>query len=202
MPQSTQPSRDTPGLPIRSLEVVVVAGPDAGARATSDSETLTIGTAETNDLRLTDPTVSRYHLELGRGRDGLLVIDHGSTNGTLHHGARLERATVPAGATLEIGRTTITVDDGARITLPLHDGDELSGLYGRTAVMRRLMARIEKAARAPTPVLVVGESGTGKELIARAIHEGSDRASGPFVTVDCGSLSPSLVASELFGHEK
>ncbi len=202
MPQSTQPSRDAPGLPIRSLEVLVTAGPDTGARVSSDSETLTVGTADTNDLRLTDPTVSRYHLELRRGRDGLLVIDHGSTNGTLHHGARLERATVPPGAILELGRTSITVDDGARITLALHDGDELGGLYGRTAVMRRLMARIEKAARAPTPVLVVGESGTGKERIARAIHEGSDRASGPFVTVDCGSLSPSLVASELFGHEK
>jgi DNA-binding NtrC family response regulator len=51
-------------------------------------------------------------------------------------------------------------------------------------------------------VLLVGESGTGKELIARALHTQSSRADGPFVTVDCGALSPALVASELFGHEK
>jgi DNA-binding NtrC family response regulator len=51
-------------------------------------------------------------------------------------------------------------------------------------------------------VLVVGESGTGKELIARAVHELGARARGPFVTVDCGALSPSLVAGELFGHER
>ncbi|MCB9594115.1 MAG: sigma 54-dependent Fis family transcriptional regulator [Sandaracinaceae bacterium] len=202
MPQSTQPSRDTPGLPIRSLEVEVIAGPDAGARTGSATDTLTVGTAETNDLRLTDPTVSRYHLELQRGRDGLVVIDHGSTNGTVFEGARLERATVRPESVLVLGHTSIRVLDGERITLPLHEGEELSGLHGRTAVMRHLMARIEKAARASTPVLVVGESGTGKELVARAIHEGSGRADGPFVTVDCGSLSPSLVASELFGHEK
>jgi DNA-binding NtrC family response regulator len=64
------------------------------------------------------------------------------------------------------------------------------------------MAQIDKAAASDTPVLLVGESGTGKELIARALHEKGARAKGPFVTVDCGSLSPSLVASELFGHEK
>jgi DNA-binding NtrC family response regulator len=51
-------------------------------------------------------------------------------------------------------------------------------------------------------VLLVGESGTGKELMARALHDQGPRAKEPFVTVDCGSLSPSLVASELFGHEK
>ncbi|MBX3270515.1 MAG: sigma 54-dependent Fis family transcriptional regulator [Sandaracinaceae bacterium] len=202
MPESTQPSRDTPGLPIRSLEVEVIAGPDAGARAGGASDALTVGTADTNDLCLTDPTVSRYHLELRRAGDGLYVVDHGSTNGTRFEGARLERATVPAGSTLTLGHSVIRVSDGARITLPLHEGDELGGLYGRTPVMRHLMARVAKAARASSPVLIVGESGTGKELIARAIHEGSERAAGPFVTVDCGALSPALVASELFGHEK
>jgi DNA-binding NtrC family response regulator len=52
------------------------------------------------------------------------------------------------------------------------------------------------------PVLVHGESGVGKELVARALHELGPRKSGPFVTVDCASLSPTLIASELFGHEK
>jgi DNA-binding NtrC family response regulator len=68
--------------------------------------------------------------------------------------------------------------------------------------MRRLLARVQKAAQAETAVLLVGESGTGKEVIARALHDEGARRGKPFVTVDCGSLSPALVASELFGHEK
>src|SRR5688572_31068061 len=68
--------------------------------------------------------------------------------------------------------------------------------------MRRLMAQVERAAKTEAAVHVVGESGTGKELIARALHELGPRARQPFVTVDCGALTPSLVASELFGHEK
>ena len=202
MSQSTQPSRDAPGLPIRQIVVEVVEGPDAGARHESDSETLGVGSAETNDLVLSDPTVSRYHLELRRGDDGILVIDNGSTNGTVYEAARIERATLKPGSVLALGNTRVRVDDGTRITLALHEADELAGLHGRTQVMRRLMARIHKAAKASTPVLVIGESGTGKELVARAIHEESSRAEGPFVTVDCGALSPALVASELFGHEK
>ena len=68
--------------------------------------------------------------------------------------------------------------------------------------MRRLMARVEKAAQSTAAVLLIGESGTGKEVIARALHELGPRATQPFVTVDCGSLSPTLIASELFGHER
>jgi len=202
MSQSTQPAEDTPGLPIRSLSVEVVDGEAKGARAEGAAESLSVGSAEGNDLVIADPTVSRYHLELRRGEEGVRVIDHGSTNGTRYEGARIERGTVPPGARLSLGHTTIRVDDGARITLELLEGDELAGLRGRTAVMRRLMARVGKAARAEMPALLVGESGTGKERVARALHEESRRRSGPFVTVDCGALSPALVASELFGHEK
>src|SRR3970282_2588347 len=63
-------------------------------------------------------------------------------------------------------------------------------------------ARIVQLAASEVPVLLVGESGTGKELIAQAVHEHSQRAGGPFVTVDCGALAQNLVASELFGHER
>lgn len=66
--------------------------------------------------------------------------------------------------------------------------------------MRELLATVGRVASLHVPVVIQGESGTGKELIARAVHEASPRQEGPLVTVDCGALTPSLAASELFGH--
>ena len=68
--------------------------------------------------------------------------------------------------------------------------------------MRRVFELIEKVASTPTTVLLTGESGTGKEVAARALHELSGRADGPFVVVDCGALPPTLIESELYGHER
>jgi DNA-binding NtrC family response regulator len=75
-------------------------------------------------------------------------------------------------------------------------------LVGESQAMERLRGIIRKVSPAETSVVIEGESGTGKELIARAIHAGSRRASGPFVVVNCGALQEALLESELFGHEK
>ncbi|MCB9674337.1 MAG: sigma-54-dependent Fis family transcriptional regulator [Alphaproteobacteria bacterium] len=80
-------------------------------------------------------------------------------------------------------------------------GEEL-GMVGRTPAMQEVYARIEKVAPSPTTVLITGESGTGKELVARALHARSDRASGPFIQVNCGAIPENLFESELFGYEK
>ncbi|HEY8208222.1 MAG TPA: sigma 54-interacting transcriptional regulator [Myxococcaceae bacterium] len=199
--QQTQKDR-VAGLPLRTLLLEVIEGPDAGRTLRSTSEPVMVGTAEGNDLQLTDGSVSRYHLELSRSGDRVLAVDPGSTNGTEANGVLVERAQVPAGTVLALGRTRLRVSDGATVSLELHGEDALGGLRGRTPVMRRLMAQVAKAARSDASVLLIGESGTGKELIARAIHDQSARAGKPFVTVDCGTLSPGLVASELFGHER
>ena len=77
-----------------------------------------------------------------------------------------------------------------------------SGLVGRSPAFNRMVALGERVAPTETTVLLLGETGTGKELAARAIHEESRRAQGPFVPVECSGLTETLFESELFGHEK
>src|ERR1700719_669373 len=78
----------------------------------------------------------------------------------------------------------------------------LPGIVGDSPAMRAVYERTRLVAPARTSVLLVGETGTGKELIARGIHRLSPRADGPYVRVNCGALSESLLESELFGHIK
>jgi len=75
-------------------------------------------------------------------------------------------------------------------------------LLGQSEVMQRLFHQMDKIRGVDTPVFIGGESGTGKELVARLIHQNSPRRHAPFVTVNCGALPPTLIQSELFGHEK
>ncbi len=76
------------------------------------------------------------------------------------------------------------------------------GMLGDTSVMKTLFNTIEKVAEVSCSAIISGESGTGKELVARALHDYSPRKEAPFVAVDCGALSETLLESELFGHEK
>jgi DNA-binding NtrC family response regulator len=75
-------------------------------------------------------------------------------------------------------------------------------IIGTSAALRTVLNQIEAVSPSETTVLILGETGTGKELIARAIHKHSHRSSRPFVSVNCGAIPQSLIASELFGHEK
>ena len=75
-------------------------------------------------------------------------------------------------------------------------------MIGDSALMHQIYNLVEMVAASDVTVLVVGESGTGKELLARAIHQKSPRAGGPFISVNCGALPDTLLESELFGYEK
>jgi len=81
-------------------------------------------------------------------------------------------------------------------------GAELGGITGTSAKIQDVLRMVSRLKDIRTPVLITGESGTGKELVARAIHFRGPLAPMPFIAVDCGSLVPTLMESELFGHEK
>lgn len=188
------------GIPVRGLRVEVVEGPDKGLVHVAASDTISIGTGETNNLILSDPTVSRYHADLvNQAEGGILLVDHGSTNGTVLGGARLERALIAPRTVLKLGRSAIRVDDGEPITVEAFEGERLFGLVGRSQVMKRLMARIERAAQSDTSILLLGETGTGKDLTARALHTATGRR-GPLLPVNCGAIPDSLSESLFFGH--
>ena len=75
-------------------------------------------------------------------------------------------------------------------------------IVGVEGGLKPVMERVEMVGRSDVPVLILGETGSGKEVIARAIHNRSPRAAGPFLRVNCGAIPPELIDSELFGHEK
>jgi len=85
---------------------------------------------------------------------------------------------------------------------PLEADSGFEGMLGHSAVMRDVYALVRRVAATQATVLVTGETGTGKELVARALHRLSPRSTGPFIRVNCGALSESLLESELFGHVK
>ena len=75
-------------------------------------------------------------------------------------------------------------------------------IVGSSESLRNVLAQLSRVAPTDSTVLIHGETGTGKELIARAIHNRSKRSSRAFIRVNCAAIPPSLIASELFGHEK
>ena len=187
---------------VRRLAVTVTRGPDAGKNVERGAgETLSIGSAADNDLVLGGATVSRYHLELAPGADGIVVRDLGSLNGTFAGGVRLREGVVAKGSQLKLGDSTLLVD-AADTNVAAAAPAELPGMVFEGETMRALARRVNALAGFAGAILIQGETGTGKELIAKALHTLSPRSSEPFVIVDCASLPATLVEAELFGHER
>ncbi len=104
----------------------------------------------------------------------------------------------PIGDVLEgIRRASLAMSQNAENTIPA-----VEAFVGKSVAMRALMTMANKAAKANSTVLIIGETGTGKELVARHIHQTSERASKPIVSVNCAAIPETLIESELFGYEK
>ncbi len=162
-----------------------------------------IGSRPGNDLVLDDSAVSRIHFEIIADDVGFRVRDLDSRNGTWVDGYRVVEMYLRSGCVVRAGGTELrfsVLDD--EVDIPATSSTGYGPLVGASLPMRELYAILDRAAPTEVTVLVDGETGTGKELVARAIHERSDRAQGPFVVLDCGAVPGNLLESEIFGHEK
>jgi len=184
------------------LHAVVLSGSAKGT-VKAIGERLRIGKAPDNDLVLADDTVSRHHCELTRAPDGIRVRDLDSTNGTKVQGARVTEAVVQPGTVLKVGEVEVVLRVAPRsVEVMPSDKSSFGGAIGQSLAMRTIFGVLERIAPTDATVLLEGETGTGKDVLARAVWSESKRAKAPFVVVDCGSVSYSLLESELFGHER
>jgi len=166
-----------------------------------DGDVCRIGSHPSNALTLEDPAVSGFHCRIVPDELGWRVEDAGSTNGTFLAGLRINSALLPPDAKLEIGHSVLRIraaEKAARDLVPMMP--QFGALTGTGKAMRKLFALLEKVALSDINCFIHGESGTGKELVATEIVQRGDRADKPFVVVDCGAISPSIIESELFGH--
>jgi transcriptional regulator with AAA-type ATPase domain len=206
-----EPYREEPptegGLAVNALPrdlwvFAEIPGDPGSRREIRLGETLEIGSAVgEGGLRLVAPRVSASHARLGR-HDGKLVLhDLGSTNGTWYRGGLAYQIGLPLDARFQVGPFDVWV------TEPKKDGpgDKVEWLGEMSSVaplMHELFAEIKRVAPLAVPVWIHGEIGAGKELVAKALHEHGDRASGPWVPLNCANLEPASAESELFGHAK
>jgi transcriptional regulator with GAF, ATPase, and Fis domain len=183
----------------RKYQVAIVGGPGTGTTRAIEGS-LMVGSHPDAGLSLQDTTVSRYHVELTARPDGVLVKDLESTNGTYLGGTRITEVIVEDQATLSLGKTTLKV---SMVEADLGKPEEQATFgpaIGASQTMKQLFGILDKVSPSDSTVLLLGETGTGKEVMAKAIHQKSKRAGRPFVVVDCGSVAPTLIESELFGH--
>jgi DNA-binding NtrC family response regulator len=191
------------GVRIRRCHLEVVAGADKGLVRDFEAPTIRLGARRGNDLQLADTRVSGLHCEIQLDERGYRLRDLDSTNGTFVSGYRINDIYVSPGTVFQLGSTKVRFEPlGESVEIELSAADACGGIVGKSVQMREMFARVDKLAASHATVLITGETGTGKELVAEALHERSDRATGPFVVLDCGSIPQNLIESELFGHEK
>jgi DNA-binding NtrC family response regulator len=163
------------------------------------------------DLELPDGDgMEIVRLLQNQGTEVLVITGHGSIDSAveaMHHGV-VDFLTKPLDnsrfekSVRDVKRTIQLRQDVLKLKNQLLDKGHFVGMVGKSSAIRKVFLHIEKAAPTESTILVTGETGTGKELVANAIHRLSTRSSERLVSINCGALQPTLIESELFGHEQ
>ena len=173
----------------------------------------TIGREAGNDLSIPETAVSRHHAVVERREDGCWLIDKGSTNGTIVNGVRTHAARLEPQDLVRIGDTVFRFAERGVLSYSAYrlDGSVIAAMRPVRHAVRsqlvggwqidRILELVEKVARTGLACVIHGESGTGKELLARTLHDASERR-GPFQAINCAALPANLIESELFGYRR
>lgn len=156
---------------------------------------MVLGSDDTCGLRLNGESISDRHARI-EIRDAAIVLkDLRSQTGTFVNDTRVLEAVLNEGDLIRIGEKELIF---------VLSASEKTGfsLKSQNEIWNQELQMLSNVAATEFPVLLLGASGTGKDVIAQALHEASDRNSGPFVSVNCSALSETLIESELFGHVK
>jgi transcriptional regulator with PAS, ATPase and Fis domain len=200
---SVMSSNNMRKIHIRRAQLSVLSGPEKGMSWLMEMDVIRIGSADTEDIVLTDPTVSRHHAEIHRGRDGVILRDLSSTNGTFVGSVRAKEIYLGPDTRFRVGRTELLFTPADEvIDVEPSQNDRFEDLVGTSVAMREVFGLLERVAPTDLTVLITGETGTGKELASHAVHNRSKRKNSPFVVFDCGAAPDKLIESELFGHQR
>jgi DNA-binding NtrC family response regulator len=190
-------------LRVPALVVAVTSPGGAVAEARLELHPLVVGTSPECDLVVVDPKVSRRHCEIALTDEGIVLRDLRSKNGTFAGKIALKEALLPPGEIVTLGSSRLVIRSAGEPTqVPMAPAGRFGDAIGESFVMRTVFDRLSRAAATEQTILLLGESGTGKEVLARAIHNESARRDGPFVVLDCGAITASLMESEVFGYER
>ena len=192
----------------------LLAGEDRTFIILDEVSTLRIGRAESgsghalqgrDSLHIDDSLVSSHHAELLAKKDKVLIVDHGSRNGTFVNGARIQERVLADGDLIEIGRSLLCYRrTDAQLGRTLADSAAphfLGPVRTHSPEVLQLSRNLRAIAPTRESVLILGETGTGKEIVAATLHAQSGR-SGALRVIDCGAIPESLFESELFGHRR
>jgi two-component system, NtrC family, response regulator AtoC len=184
---------------VKQLTLRVVGAEIFASYPLESGKSLVLGRGQETDVRIEHTEISRRHMLLHTGPP-IQVQDLGSSNGTTVRGSRLESfkpAEINAGEAIRIGSLILLLQwDETRAQ------DDHAAAVGRAPAMVKLYEMVDRVAPSRINVLLHGETGAGKEVLAEAIHARSTRSDKPFLRLNCGGFSETLLESELFGHEK
>ncbi len=158
------------------------------------TEYLTLGASRDCGYSLFHSEVSDRHVRIDRTEKKLVVKDLQSTTGTYLNETRIKEAEIQVGDILRVGPF--------EFQLCTREINSLSQLKSKNPVLDRELNMINSMSKTNFSILLLGPSGSGKDVVAHEIHRCSQRANGPFISVNCSTLTESLIESELFGHIK